>query len=403
MDSEDEDVERGFDVYGTQRVDMDNFITFDEDDGDEQEVNDDSANKNQDQQQQHRLQKQQQQGGPRTKQLDENALHERESARRKQQAEELMREPLFGGRDGVLSQPLGDVDWAMRHARHQQHQHAGPASSSSSTAAAKQPKAKHSQRSALMDSDEEDLDDLDEVDDGNSDGKGTSLPQPTNDELLYDPAIDDENEVWVKEMRARATQGQVAHTQNVRQGLAPVPDSDAVLNCPACLTPLCLDCQRHDLYPTQFRAMFVMNCSVDHSKVRSNPYMHQTPRTPHHTTHADTKHHLQQIPTQDTQHHIHVDTKHNTTYVDTKLNTTIHATHQHTSTIACLFLAVIQLLLMPLHPSSLQPPPLFPQRTPLTGVRFQRKAPEQRPATAKAKASQGHRSRQHQHQHQQGR
>ena len=59
MDSEDEDVERGFDVYGTQRVDMDNFITFDEDDGDEQEGNDDGATKNQDQQQQHRLQKQQ--------------------------------------------------------------------------------------------------------------------------------------------------------------------------------------------------------------------------------------------------------------------------------------------------------------------------------------------------------
>ena len=25
---------------------------------------------------------------------------------------------------------------------------------------------------------------------------------------------------------------------------------------------LCLDCQRHDLYRTQYRAMFVMNCSV---------------------------------------------------------------------------------------------------------------------------------------------
>ena len=25
---------------------------------------------------------------------------------------------------------------------------------------------------------------------------------------------------------------------------------------------LCLDCQRHDVYRTQYRAMFVMNCSV---------------------------------------------------------------------------------------------------------------------------------------------
>ena len=26
---------------------------------------------------------------------------------------------------------------------------------------------------------------------------------------------------------------------------------------------LCLDCQRHDIYRTQYRAMFVMNCSVN--------------------------------------------------------------------------------------------------------------------------------------------
>ena len=29
--------------------------------------------------------------------------------------------------------------------------------------------------------------------------------------------------------------------------------SDAVLNCPACFTVVCLDCQRHELYKTQYR------------------------------------------------------------------------------------------------------------------------------------------------------
>ncbi len=67
------------------------------------------------------------------------------------------------------------------------------------------------------------------------------------------------------------------------------PCSDAVLNCPACMTTLCLDCQRyghvhfilhcehlwrlflnkffsirrHEKYQTQYRAMFVMNCTIN--------------------------------------------------------------------------------------------------------------------------------------------
>ncbi|KAH9406382.1 hypothetical protein TYRP_013356, partial [Tyrophagus putrescentiae] len=42
--------------------------------------------------------------------------------------------------------------------------------------------------------------------------------------------------------------------------------SDATLNCPCCLTLLCLDCQRHQLYRTQYRAMFVLNCRVDYGR-----------------------------------------------------------------------------------------------------------------------------------------
>jgi len=45
--------------------------------------------------------------------------------------------------------------------------------------------------------------------------------------------------------------------------------TDAVLSCPCCFTPLCYDCQRHDTYVTQYRAMFVTEeCSAHLGEVR---------------------------------------------------------------------------------------------------------------------------------------
>ena len=38
--------------------------------------------------------------------------------------------------------------------------------------------------------------------------------------------------------------------------------SDAVLSCPCCFQIVCMDCQRHEQYSNQFRAMFVMNIGV---------------------------------------------------------------------------------------------------------------------------------------------
>jgi len=63
---------------------------------------------------------------------------------------------------------------------------------------------------------------------------------------LYDEAQDDADEKWVSKRFVKS--GRV---------------SDAVLSCPACFTNLCFDCQRHDVYKTQYRAMFVQNCRVD--------------------------------------------------------------------------------------------------------------------------------------------
>ncbi|MBA0815794.1 hypothetical protein Gohar_000529 [Gossypium harknessii] len=66
---------------------------------------------------------------------------------------------------------------------------------------------------------------------------------------FYDPSLDDKDELWVQSKRK-------------------VRVSDAVLSCPACFTTLCLECQRHEKYVTQYRAIFVVNCKIEDGKVR---------------------------------------------------------------------------------------------------------------------------------------
>ncbi|XP_033125896.1 E2F-associated phosphoprotein-like [Anneissia japonica] len=98
----------------------------------------------------------------------------------------------------------------------------------------------------------------------------------TNEELMYDPDIDDDNQQWIDKQR------KMYHPNQLPSGSDPssagssrtttkvsnkAPLSDAVLNCPACMTTLCLDCQRHEKYHQQFRAMFVLNCKIIHSEI----------------------------------------------------------------------------------------------------------------------------------------
>ncbi|XP_042670747.1 E2F-associated phosphoprotein [Centrocercus urophasianus] len=88
----------------------------------------------------------------------------------------------------------------------------------------------------------------------------------TNDELLYDPEEDSRDQEWVDSQRRRyRNQRRVLPPQQTKP--SSVPNSDAVLNCPACMTTLCLDCQRHESYKTQYRAMFVMNCFVNKEEI----------------------------------------------------------------------------------------------------------------------------------------
>lgn len=63
----------------------------------------------------------------------------------------------------------------------------------------------------------------------------------------YDEHEDDQDEAFV-------IQQQQMDSKNM--------NSDAILSCPCCLTTLCRDCQQHERYKDQFRAMFVMNIAV---------------------------------------------------------------------------------------------------------------------------------------------
>lgn len=80
-----------------------------------------------------------------------------------------------------------------------------------------------------------------------------SLESNPNDQLLFDPNADDRDQEFVNSMRP----------SQIEKDAGPETGSDAVLNCPCCMSLLCLDCQRHEIYLTQYRAMFVRNCSVN--------------------------------------------------------------------------------------------------------------------------------------------
>ncbi|PRQ37084.1 putative E2F-associated phosphoprotein [Rosa chinensis] len=99
--------------------------------------------------------------------------------------------------------------------------------------------------------------------DGHDDEMKDNMPSPTNSQKtvsddeeidysvkpeFYDSDLDVKDESWV---------------QKKRKGRA----SDAVLSCPACFTTLCLECQRHEKYVTQYRAVFVVNCKIGSDQV----------------------------------------------------------------------------------------------------------------------------------------
>lgn len=127
--------------------------------------------------------------------------------------------------------------------------------------------------------------------------EGDETEDPTveaksNMDLFYDPEMDLKDEKYVQNQREKY---RTKPTNQTKQ--KPLPSSDAVLNCPACFTTLCHDCQRylhqnlfvsiqlllvitqlfifqlrHDTIKTQYRAMFTTNhCQADLSEVMKVP------------------------------------------------------------------------------------------------------------------------------------
>ena len=90
----------------------------------------------------------------------------------------------------------------------------------------------------------------------------------TNDELFYDPKADDLDEEWINSQRMTYRNMEIPNKTD--SGDIPaneVPKSDAILSCPNCMVTLCIDCQQHDSYKNQFRAMFVMHCRLENGEV----------------------------------------------------------------------------------------------------------------------------------------
>uniref|UniRef100_A0A5S6QS48 E2F-associated phosphoprotein n=1 Tax=Trichuris muris TaxID=70415 RepID=A0A5S6QS48_TRIMR len=125
-----------------------------------------------------------------------------------------------------------------------------------------QPLASCSPRSPYSPADQADIDQLDPALNLNSQftlsdeefAEEQGLQTEQSDNLLYNPTDDEDNQKWIDNHR-RSYQPRGSSAM-------PLPRSDAVLNCPACMALLCLDCQRHVQYSSQYRAMFVENCAV---------------------------------------------------------------------------------------------------------------------------------------------
>jgi E2F-associated phosphoprotein len=99
------------------------------------------------------------------------------------------------------------------------------------------------------------------------------LPQSDD---LFDDQADDEDEAYVyKYLRSGVTEPITIVPQMKSSNTLPLSsipkrqikalkprNSDAVLSCPYCFHIVCMDCQQHEYYKNQYRAMFVMGVIV---------------------------------------------------------------------------------------------------------------------------------------------
>jgi len=95
-------------------------------------------------------------------------------------------------------------------------------------------------------------------------------PNELKPDDLFDENADEENEAWVYKHRRGGTEETIkvqrpgGQSNKLEQAKLLKPrNSDAVLSCPCCFEIVCMDCQQHERYSNQYRAMFVMNIGVD--------------------------------------------------------------------------------------------------------------------------------------------
>ncbi|VDK71846.1 unnamed protein product [Onchocerca ochengi] len=89
---------------------------------------------------------------------------------------------------------------------------------------------------------------------------------------FYDSDEDEDNERWVRHHReqlkiVKPLNSSSSEDKRTKQKKDQDHETDAVLSCPACMSLLTRDCQRHELYHNQYRAVFVENCSVVENEV----------------------------------------------------------------------------------------------------------------------------------------
>ncbi|KAL3945507.1 MAG: hypothetical protein SGBAC_000406 [Bacillariaceae sp.] len=130
------------------------------------------------------------------------------------------------------------------------------------------PDPPHGQRDAPIVSGESDIGETDEL-------YRLDPSDPAHSDGLYDSNLDEEDESYVYrhlrsgvEEKATLVHSDKGVKKTKTISVLKPRHSDAQLQCPCCFQIVCMDCQRHERYFNQFRAMFVMGIAVDwHSKL----------------------------------------------------------------------------------------------------------------------------------------
>lgn len=90
----------------------------------------------------------------------------------------------------------------------------------------------------------------------NQAGSSASPPPDDDDNLFLDDHADEADAEWVaKNLISKLRRGNKSKTSGH-------DEFEYRLACPCCFSLLCLQCQPHDDYEGQFRAVFVRNCKV---------------------------------------------------------------------------------------------------------------------------------------------